>query len=131
MAIRLTPMTGPQGLRADGQDVAVIDFEVVDARGERCPTDYGRVDFTISGPGMWRGGYNSGIIDSTNNLYLNTECGINRVFIRSTLSPGAIALTSNRPGLRSATVNITSKPVIVTDGISPWALQFLEGPLDG
>jgi beta-galactosidase len=131
VAIRLTPMTGPQGLRADGQDVAVIDFEVVDARGERCPTDYGRVDFTISGPGMWRGGYNSGIIDSTNNLYLNTECGINRVFIRSTLSPGAIALTSNRPGLRSATVNITSKPVIVTDGISPWALQFLEGPLDG
>ncbi|MFZ0337546.1 MAG: sugar-binding domain-containing protein [Terracidiphilus sp.] len=131
VAIKLTPMTGPQGLQADGQDAAVIDFEVVDAARERCPTDYGRVDFNIGGPGIWRGGYNSGIVDSTNNLYLNTECGINRVFIRSTLSPGAITLTASRPGLSSATINIASMSVIVTDGISPWLPHSLEGPLDG
>jgi len=29
-----------------------MDFEVVDARGMRCPTDYGWVDFTCSGPGI-------------------------------------------------------------------------------
>jgi len=130
-ALKLTSIAGPQGLQADGQDVAVIDFEVVDATGERCPTDYGRVDFAISGPGVWRGGYNSGIVDSTNSLYLNTECGLNRVFIRSTFSPGTITLTANRRSLRSATVSITSKPVTVRDGISPWAPQFLEGPLNG
>jgi beta-galactosidase len=28
-----------------------------------------RIDFTLTGPGIWRGGYNSGKIDSTNNLY--------------------------------------------------------------
>jgi len=130
VALKLTQITGPQGLQADGQDVAVIDFEVVDAAGEQCPTDYGRVDFAISGPGVWRGGYNSGIVDSTNNLYLNTECGINRVFIRSTLSPGTITVTANRRGLNPDTVRIASKSVIVTDGISPLTPQFFEGPLD-
>ena len=90
--IKLTSIVGPQGLQADGQDVALIDFEVVDAKGQRVPTGDARVDFTISGPGIWRGGYNSGKIDSTNNLYLNTELGINRVSVRSTLSPGVIAI---------------------------------------
>jgi len=50
-AIKLTPTVGPQGLQADGQDAAFIDFEVVDAKGQRCPTDDARVDFTISGQG--------------------------------------------------------------------------------
>ena len=40
--IRLTPITGPLGLQADGQDAALIDVEVVDARGQRCPTDDGK-----------------------------------------------------------------------------------------
>ncbi|MGA2897629.1 MAG: hypothetical protein ABSE27_08545 [Acidobacteriaceae bacterium] len=49
---------------------------------------------------IWRGGYNSGKVDSTNNLYLNTECGINRVSVRSTLSPGMITVSASRPGLQ-------------------------------
>jgi beta-galactosidase len=87
--IKLTPIVGPKGLQADGEDVALIDFEVVDAKGQRCPTDDARVDFTCTGPAIWRGGYNSGKLDSTNNLYLNTECGINRVAVRSTLRSSA------------------------------------------
>ena len=115
--IKLTSIVGPQGFQADGQDVALIDFEVVDARGHRVPTDDGRVDFTISGPGIWRGGYNSGKIDSTNNLYLNTELGINRVSVRSTLSHGTIAITASRAGLQSARIQIVAKPVKVVDGL--------------
>ncbi len=84
-AIRLTPHTGPQGLQADGSDVALIDFEVVDAQGRRCPTDEARVDFSVTGPVVWRGGFNAAKLNSTNNLYLDTECGISRVAIRSTL----------------------------------------------
>ncbi len=110
VAIKLTPILGPQGLQADGEDVALIDFEIVDAKGERCPTDDARVDFAISGPGIWRGGYNSGRIDSTNNLYLSTECGINRVSVRSTLSAGTITITAGRSGLKSAQIQIVAKP---------------------
>jgi len=108
--IKLTPILGPQGLQADGEDVALIDFEVVDAKGQRCPTDDDKVDFTMSGPAVWRGGYNSGKIDSTNNLYLNTECGINRVSVRSTPSAGTITVTASRPGLKSAQIKLVSKP---------------------
>jgi len=126
--IKLTPITGPQGLQADGQDVALIDVEVVDAKGQRCPTDDARVDFTVAGPGLWRGGYNSGKIDSTNNLYLNTECGINRVSVRSTLSAGTITVTASRSGLKSARVNIIAKPVKMVDGLADFVPQHLRSP---
>jgi beta-galactosidase len=109
--IKLTVHTGPEGLQADGSDVAFIDFEVVDSKGERCPTDEARVDFNLTGPAVWRGGYDSGIINSVNNLYLNTEGGINRVAIRSMLIPGSITLTATRPGLEPATAQIESRPI--------------------
>jgi beta-galactosidase len=115
--IKLTPITGPKGLQADGSDVVLVDFEVVDAQGRRCPTDEARVDFKVTGPAVWRGGYDSGIVHSINNLYLDTECGINRVSIRSTLDPGTITLTATRDGLDSGTITIESHPVDIKDGI--------------
>jgi beta-galactosidase len=115
--LKLTVHAGPQGLQADGADVAFVDVEVVDANGERCPTDESRVDFTLTGPAVWRGGYNSGIPHSINQLHLNTECGINRVAIRSTLQPGEIVLTATRDGLKSAQVELASRPVKILDGL--------------
>jgi beta-galactosidase len=114
-AIKLTSITGPGGLYADGADVALFDVEVVDAKGRRCPTDEARIDFSVSGPGVWRGGYNSGIVGSTNNLSLLDECGINRVAIRSTLTAGKISLTARREGLKSATAEVTAKAVVQPD----------------
>ena len=128
-AIKLTLHTGPQGLQADGSDVALIDFEVVDAQGRRCPTDEARVDFAVTGPATWRGGFNAGKPDTTNNLYLDTECGINRVAIRSTLTPGTITLTAKREGLKSATIDIKSVPVAITGGLSQEMPPQLPGPL--
>jgi beta-galactosidase len=117
-AIRLTLHTGSQGLRADGSDVALVDFEVVDAQGRRCPTDEARVDFDIAGPAIWRGGFNAAKTNSTNNRFLDTECGINRVAIRSTLAPGTITLTAKREGLAPGTLEIKSAPVDVNAGLS-------------
>jgi beta-galactosidase len=125
-AIKLTLHTAPGGFRADGEDVALIDVEVVDANGERCPTDDARVDFnwesigravSATGPAIWRGGYNSGKTNTTNNLYLNTEDGINRVAMRSTLMAGTIRLTAKREGLKSATITFDSKAAAISDGL--------------
>jgi beta-galactosidase len=127
----MTPIFGPKGLQADGQDIALIDFEVVDAKGVRCPTDYARVDFTCTGPGIWRGGYNSGILNSTNNLYLNTECGLNRIAVRSTLirttdpAPAPIVVTASRDGLKSASVRILPVRVTESNGIANYMPQHL------
>lgn len=124
-AIKLTLHTGPQGLQADGSDVALIDFEVVDAQGRRCPTDEARIDFAVDGPVIWRGGLNAAKLNSTNNLYLDTECGINRVAIRSTLTPGTITVTAKRDGLTGATLKIKSKMVDIEGGLSKSMPQTL------
>lgn len=116
-SLKLTAQTGPKGLVADGSDVAFFDVEVVDAQGRRCPTDEARVDFAVDGPMIWRGGYNSGKPDSINHLHLDTECGINRVFIRSTLQPGTITLTAARAGLTPAKIQIESRPVVILNGL--------------
>jgi beta-galactosidase len=118
-AVKLTPHVSPDGFLADGSDVAFFDVEVVDAQGRRCPTDEARVDFKLTGPAIWRGGYNSGKINSINHLFLDTECGINRVAIRSTLTSGAITLTASRPGLEPAKIQIESRPVEIKDGLLP------------
>jgi len=129
-AIKLTTIVGPMGLQADAGDIALIDVEVVDAKGQRCPTDDARVDFTCTGPGIWRGGYNSGKTDSTNNLYLNTELGINRVAVRSTLAPGTITVTAKREGLKPAQVQIVATPVTMKDGIATFMPQHLKSPAE-
>jgi beta-galactosidase len=118
VALKLTPTTGPTGFFADASDVAFLDVEVVDAKGQRCPTDDARIDFTCTGPAIWRGGYNSGKTDSTNNLYLNTELGINRIFVRSTITPGTITITAKRDGLRPAQAQLTTKSITLRDGLA-------------
>lgn len=120
VALRLQVHAGPGGLRADGADVALIDAEAVDARGERCPTLQQRADFTVAGPGVWRGGYNSGKIDSINHPFLDLECGINRVAVRSTRTAGRISLTVTSAGLQPATVTFESRAVAVEHGLAPW-----------
>jgi beta-galactosidase len=116
VALRLTAITGPGGLRADGSDVVLIDVEAVDAKGERCPTFEQRVNFTCDGPGIWRGGYDSGQAGSINHKHLNLEAGINRVAVRSTLEAGAIEVTANCAGLRPGSVIIPSHGLALADG---------------
>jgi beta-galactosidase len=127
-ALRLTVHAGPRGLQADGSDVVLVDFEAVDAQGNRCPTDEARVDFAIDGPAVWRGGFNSRQLNSTNNLYLSTECGINRVAIRSTLAPGTITLRASRPGLAPASVQIESHATAIAGGLEASLPPAYRGP---
>ncbi len=116
VALRMKPITGPGGLRANGSDVVLIDVEAVDAKGDRCPTFQQRVDFEVEGPGVWRGGYNSGKIKSTNNTYLDLEAGINRVAVRSTRTPGTITVRVNGAGLKPASIVIASAAVNEANG---------------
>jgi beta-galactosidase len=128
-ALKLTPITGPNGWRADGSDIALIDVEMVDAQGRRCPLAKGRVDFTISGPAIWRGGYNSGKENSTNNLYLDIEAGINRVALRSLLEAGTVKVTVTQKGLPSASVELTSNSVDIENGLTTELPQVFENVL--
>jgi beta-galactosidase len=118
VVLKLTPITGPEGWLANGADFLLLDFEAVDAQGRRHPLDQSMVNFKVEGPAVWRGGYNSGKEKSTNNLFLETEAGINRVAIRSTLQAGTITITASREGFDDVSVQVASKPVDYANGLS-------------
>lgn len=117
-AVKLTPILGPDGLKANGADIVLIDAEVVDENGKRVPTYEGKIDFTVEGPAIWRGGYNSGKEGSTNHTYLDIEAGVNRVAIRSTLTSGEIQVKGVVEGLTSDSIRIESIAVPLQHGLS-------------
>ncbi len=118
VALRLTPLRGPSGFQADGSDVMLVDVEAVDAKGERCPTFQRRLDFSVDGPAIWRGGYNSGKIHSIGQTSLDLECGVNRVALRSTRTAGPVVLKATCEGLPAASLHIDSVPIEVNNGQS-------------
>jgi hypothetical protein len=119
-AIKLTPRTAPGGWKADGADLALIDVEVVDADGNRCPTALNQIRFDLTGPAEWRGGIaqatGNGILAKT----LPVECGVNRVTIRSTPSAGKVKLKATSEGLRAASVALESQSTSDAAAFSPW-----------
>lgn len=119
IGIKLTPHTAPSGLVANGADVALVDIEVVDAKGNRCPTALNLIRFNLEGPAEWRGGIAQGQVDnSILSQSLPVECGINRVILRSRPVAGTITLTATGEGLKSDAVEIISKSFEVNDGLA-------------
>jgi beta-galactosidase len=131
-SIRLTPHTGHGGLHADGSDLALVDVEVVDAKGQRVPIANPTVTFNLTGPAEWRGGIAqppAGVKAATFNNYilattLPLENGINRVVLRTEpltgIAPGTITLKATSPGLLPATLTLHSQPVLVKGGLSTY-----------
>lgn len=131
-SLRLTPHTAPGGLRADGSDVAYVDVEVLDAQGRVPPLCDLRIDFTVSGPVQFLGGYNSGRFEGNgrhdnviHQPFVFAECGVNRVMLRAGTKAGAVVLTARAEGLPPATVGI---PMIAAETgiLSPAVLPRLE-----
>jgi hypothetical protein len=144
-ALRLTLLTGPGGLHADGADMALVDIEVVDAAGNRCPTALNPVHFTLSGAAEWRGGIaqgssvpvpvntvaieTKGMSPTPPTLFLHednfilsktlpVEGGVNRVILRSLPTAGKITLLAEADGLKPAQIELASLPIPVQDGLS-------------
>ena len=110
--LKLTLMQNPDGgMIADGSDLAIIQVEVVDDKGQRCPLDNRIINWTLEGEGEWRGGI--GKSPNGDNYILDTdlpvEAGVNRVIVRSTTTPGTIRLRAHAKGLDDSVVEWTSR----------------------
>ncbi len=127
--IRLTPVTGPDGLIADGSDVMYFDIEVVDKNGNVCPLSYDKISLSVAGEGVLLGGYNSGEGDAVQNYgwkdvneigadFVFAECGVNRVFVKSTRNAGQITLTATIEGMMPVSRSVKSSPVAVSGGLT-------------
>jgi hypothetical protein len=111
--------------------MALVDVEVVDAQGRRCPTALNTLNFALTGPAQWRGGIAQGPGNFILSKTLPVEGGVNRVIVRSTPQAGQITVTASSDGLKTATLTLASKPVPTTDGLSPVLPDLgLKSPLD-
>ena len=119
VAIRLTNIERPVPFMANGQDLSLVEVEVIDAKGNRCPTALHTINFTMDGPAEWRGGMAQGPDNYILAKSLPVENGVNRVLIRSTTTAGKITINANADGLRPATVTLTSTLFSEKDGLSP------------
>ncbi|MDR2813047.1 MAG: DUF4982 domain-containing protein [Prevotellaceae bacterium] len=117
-AIRLTLLQGAHGFYADGADMVMVEVEVVDGSGRRCPLANDEVSFELSGHAEWRGGIAQGRDNYILSKTLPVECGVNRALIRSTPQAGTIRLTASSGSLKPASVDFASTPADNLNGLS-------------
>ncbi len=119
-SIKLTAIENPTGWKADGHDLALVQVEIVDRQGRRCPLDNRLVKFSLSGPAEWRGGVAKG---KDNHVFCDTlpvECGVNRVMLRSLTKAGNVTLTARAEGMADAKITFTTHPVAVEGGLATY-----------
>ncbi|HEX8627326.1 MAG TPA: glycoside hydrolase family 2 TIM barrel-domain containing protein [Catenuloplanes sp.] len=117
-ALRVTAHTAPGGWRADGSDIAFFDVEAVDDAGLRVPTHQDRIDFTLTGPGAFLGGFNSNKPGSVHRSFVDTEAGVNRVFVRAGRSAGVITVTAYGNRLTPAAASVSTVRFTAPDGLT-------------
>ena len=148
--LRLTAIENPEGTKADGADMVLVEVEVVDRQGRRCPLDDRMVHFQLWGEARWIGGIGTRdnalwsvpdvhtdkdgqLLDSANkknlsdnyvgHMSLPVECGVNRVFIRTTINAGEIGLSVCAEGVKPAYLSIQSQPAPSPDVLPALTLK--------
>jgi hypothetical protein len=105
---------------ADGADMVLLQVEVMDKDGRRCPLANDLIHFDVEGPAEWRGGIAQGKDNFILSKDLPVECGINRALIRSLTTAGTVRVTAKAEGLKSAEISFSSSPIEVKDGLSSY-----------
>ena len=101
--LKLTAIENPLGVKADGADMVLVQVEVTDKQGRRCPLDNRMIHFSLWGEARWIGGI------ETDAMSLPVECGVNRVLLRTTTNAGEINLAVYADGVKPAYVSLNSK----------------------
>lgn len=118
--IKLNLIQNPNGWKADGADMILVEVEVLDKDGRRCPLANDLIHFDVEGPAEWRGGIAQGKDNYILSKDLPVECGINRALVRSLTTAGTVRITAKAEGLKPAEISLSSSPVAVKDGLSKY-----------
>ena len=119
-AIRLKAIQSPAGWKADGADMVLVEVEVTDAEGRRCPLANHPIHFEVEGPAEWRGGIAQGPENYILSQDLPVECGINRALLRSLTEAGKVRIKATAEGLQGAELELATSPIVVKDGLSDY-----------
>ena len=118
--IQLSLVHGPDGWKADGADMVLLQVEVADKEGRRCPLANNVIRFKLEGPAEWRGGIAQGADNYILSKDLPVECGVNRALIRSLTTAGVVRIKAEADGLLPAEISLSSAPVEVKNGLSTY-----------
>ena len=96
---------------ADGEELVYVTVQTADKDGNIVPTADNMVNFTVSGQGSYEAGANG---DATSLLSFQDPkmklfSGAATAILRTSDKPGAITLKATSPGLRPATLTISTK----------------------
>lgn len=116
--IKLSVIQNPKGWKADGADMVLLQVEVTDKEGLRCPLVNDRIYFELEGPAEWRGGIAQGPDNYILSKVLPVECGVNRALIRSLVQAGTVRIKAVAEGLKPSEIQLTTLPVEVEEGLS-------------
>ncbi len=108
-AVRLLPETTT--IKANGQSLAYVPFEIVDAYGVVNPNADNLVEISVDGPASVAavGNGDPSSLESFQQPKRKAYRGEGLIILRSTNKPGTIKLTAKSNGLKAAIVNITAK----------------------
>ncbi|GGH06294.1 glycoside hydrolase family 2 protein [Sphingobacterium alkalisoli] len=113
--VKLKYLHGENGLYADGNDMVMVDVEVVDREGRRCPTALNMIDFNIDGPIEWKGGIAQGPNNYILSESLPVEGGVNRVLLRTRYGKtGKVQVKASSNGLIADSVVFEVSPIETT-----------------
>lgn len=118
VALRLAEVKRPTPFLANANDLALVEVEVVDEKGNRCPTALNMVNYELKGPCEWRGGIAMGSDNYILCKSFPVEGGVNRFFVRSTNTPGIITIKAASEGLETASIQLTTNPFKTENGLS-------------
>lgn len=116
--IKLSVIQNPKGWKADGADMILLQVEVTDKDGNRCPLANNLIHFDLEGPAEWRGGIAQGPDNYILSKDLPVECGINRALIRSLVDSGKVHIKATADCLKPAELELSTLPVEVEHGLS-------------
>jgi hypothetical protein len=108
-SLKLSVLQHPSGMMANGHDLAIVQIEVLDKKGNRCPKALNMIEFQVSGPGEFVGGIAEGPENYIGKTSLPVEGGVNRVFVRSDKKPGIIKIMAKSKGLVKDVVKISTR----------------------
>jgi len=108
--LTVEPLAGKSGIKADGQDVALIRVAILDAQGNIVPTASNEVTFSVSGPGIIFGVGNGdpSSHEPDKSSKRSAFNGLARVIVQSILTGGTITVSASSSGLKSGSVTVTS-----------------------
>ncbi|MGI6232776.1 MAG: glycoside hydrolase family 2 protein [Prevotella sp.] len=108
--VRLVATTDTRKLKADGEDLAYLHFQLEDANGHLVPNDDREIEFVVKGEGVNAGMANGNMLcnDPWQGNEHSTYHGKCQLIVRSTTKPGTVVVKAKVKGLKPVTLKLTS-----------------------